>query len=73
MTSLQKQFLLYTCIYFLIKGSLYVALYIATVIAEKNARERHAQLKEYLDVKRADENVRWKKAYELYEKKFKRP
>jgi len=68
-TDLQRQFLMYTFIYFLLKGSLYVSLYVATIIAEKNARERHAKLKEYLQVKRTDEKTRWKRAYDLYDQK----
>jgi hypothetical protein len=70
MTELQKVFLFYTFIYFLIKGGLYFGLYIATIIAEKQARLRHARLKVYLTKKRAEENERWKVAYNIYNRKY---
>lgn len=70
MTELQKVFLFYTFAYFLIKGGLYVGLYVATVIAEKNARERHKKLKHYLAKKRTAENARWKVALERYQRKY---
>lgn len=70
MTELQKIFLFYTFIYFLIKGGLYVGLYVATIIAEKQARLRHAQLKIYLKKKRAEEAERWQVAYKLYNRKY---
>lgn len=69
MTELQQVFLFYTFIYFLIKGALYAGLYVATIVAERNARLRHAKLKEYLRVKRSDEQTRWKIAYDLYDRK----
>lgn len=70
MTELQKVFLFYTFIYFLIKGGLYFGLYVATIIAEKQARIRHARLKVYLKQKRAEEDERWKVAYKLYNRKY---
>jgi hypothetical protein len=70
MTELQKVFLFYTFVYFLIKGGLYVCLYVATVMAEKRARERHAKLKVYLHKKRTAENARWKVAHDLYNRKY---
>jgi hypothetical protein len=41
MTELQQTFLFYTFIYFLIKGGLYVALYVATIVIEKEAGLNH--------------------------------
>jgi hypothetical protein len=69
MTELQQTFLFYTFIYFLVKGGLYVALYMATIIIEKDARERFAKLRVLLERKRADEAVRWEGAYRQYYKK----
>lgn len=69
MTELQQTFLFYTCIYFMIKGALYVALYMATIVIEKDARERFAKLRVLLERKRADEAVRWQGAYRQYYKK----
>lgn len=66
MTELQQTFLFYTFIYFLIKGGLYVALYVATIVIEKDARERYAKLRVLLARKRADEAQRWAGAYRLY-------
>lgn len=71
MTELQQTFLLYTFIYFLLKGGLYVALYVATIVVEKDARERYAKLRILLARKRADEEQRWESAYRLYYKKQK--
>lgn len=66
MTEMQQVFLFYTFVYFLVKGAIYVAIYIATVIIEKKAREKHALLQAYLYQKRADEKRRWQIAYKLY-------
>lgn len=63
MTELQKAFLMYTLIYFIVKGGLYVALYVATIIVEKHARDRYAQLRVYLQHKRNEEEKRWAVAY----------
>ncbi|MGI6413979.1 MAG: hypothetical protein ACOXZ5_10155 [Syntrophomonadaceae bacterium] len=68
MTELQQTFLFYTAIYFVIKGGLYVALYVATLVVEREARLRHKRLKLYLNKKRSLEQERWKVAYQLYEK-----
>lgn len=68
MTELQEMFLFGTFIYYLFKGSLYVALYIALIIVEKHARERQKQIQLFLRKKRANERERWKVAYSLYEK-----
>lgn len=48
MTELQQTFLFYTAIYFVIKGGLYMALYVATLVVEREARLRHKRLKLYL-------------------------
>jgi len=40
--------LFYTAIYFVIKGGLYMALYVATLVVEREARLRHKRLKLYL-------------------------
>ncbi|NLB88830.1 MAG: hypothetical protein GX790_06325 [Syntrophomonadaceae bacterium] len=63
MTELQQTFLMYTLIYFIVKGGLYVALYVATIIVEKHARDRYAQLRVYLHRKRKEEEKRWAVAY----------
>ncbi len=63
MTEMQKIFLHYTFIYYVIKGALCVALYIATVIIEKDARIRYKHLRVYLGKKRKAEQERWQGAY----------
>lgn len=63
MTDMQQTFLYYTLIYFIIKGGLYVCLYIATIMIEKQARDRYAQLRVYLNHKRKEEQKRWQVAY----------
>ncbi|MDD2620802.1 MAG: hypothetical protein PHC92_09070 [Syntrophomonadaceae bacterium] len=68
MTELQETFLFGSFVYYLFKGSLYVLLYVALIIVEKHARERHKQMKIFLSKKRAEERERWKVAYSLYEK-----
>ncbi|HOQ10083.1 MAG TPA: hypothetical protein PLG09_08170 [Syntrophomonadaceae bacterium] len=70
MTELQQTFLFYTFIYFLIKGGLYVALYVATIVIEKDARMRYAKLRALLARKRAEEAQRWAGAYRLYYQKY---
>lgn len=65
MNGLQKTFLLYTFIYFLIKGALFVGLYVALVAVEKDARARFAKLRVYLQAKRQGEVERWTTAYRL--------
>lgn len=69
MTELQKTFLLYTMIYFIVKGGIYVALYVATIIVEKHARDRYAQLRVYLKHKRKTEEERWQVAYSQLNKR----
>ncbi|QGT99016.1 hypothetical protein SYNTR_0423 [Candidatus Syntrophocurvum alkaliphilum] len=71
MTELQQLFLFYTIIYFVIKGAIFVCIYIATIIIEKHAREKRKLLQEYLNKKRTKEEERWKVAYSLYDKKQK--
>lgn len=66
MTEMQHVFLFYTFVYFLVKGAIYIAIYVATIIIEKKAREKHALLQAYLAQKRADEKKRWQIAYKLY-------
>ncbi|SHG87663.1 hypothetical protein SAMN02745221_01174 [Thermosyntropha lipolytica DSM 11003] len=70
MTELQKIFLFYTFMYFMVKGALFVALYVVTIILEKKAREKHALLQAYLAKKRAEEKKRWQTAYNLYLRKY---
>ena len=65
MTALQKTFLMYTFVYFLAKGGLFVALYVALVIVEKDARMRFAKLRVFLERKREGEQERWSTAYRL--------
>ncbi len=70
MTEMQQTFLLYTLIYFMVKGGLYVALYVATVMVEKHARDRYAKLRVYLYQKRKGEEKRWQTAYKnLHQRK----
>lgn len=69
MTELQKVFLFYTFLYFVLKGGCYVALYVALIIVEKNARLRHARFLKYHRQKRAEEQIKWNVAYNLYDKK----
>ncbi len=65
MTALQKTFLMYTFVYFLVKGGLFVALYVALIMVEKDARMRFAKLRVFLNNKRAGEEERWATAYRL--------
>lgn len=69
MTELQKVFLFYTFLYFVLKGGCYVALYVALIIVEKNARLRHERFLKHHRQKRAEEQIKWKVAYSLYDKK----
>ncbi|NLJ72982.1 MAG: hypothetical protein GX333_08230 [Syntrophomonadaceae bacterium] len=65
MTELQQTFLFYTMIYFMLKGAVFVAFYIVTIIIEREARIRHAQLRVYLKQKRNAEENRWQVAYQM--------
>lgn len=67
MTPLQIKFLFGVFIYYILKGSIFVVLFVALVIVEKHARERQEQIRKYLKKKRAGERERWKVAYDLYE------
>lgn len=69
MTELQKVFLFYTFLYFVLKGGCYVALYVALIIVEQNARRRHEQFLKHHRQKRAEEQTRWNVAYSLYDRK----
>lgn len=69
MTGLQKAFLFYTFLYFVLKGALYLALYVALIIAENLARRRHEKFLKYRRQKRAEEQIKWKVAYSLCDKR----
>jgi hypothetical protein len=69
MTELQKVFLIYTGMYFVVLGALYLAFHVALIILEREARIKHAKCKVLMANKRADEHERWKTAYALYNKK----
>jgi len=67
MNELQQLFLFYVFIYYLIKGGIYIALYIGTVVAEKIALQRQEAIRQYYQKKRADERQKWKVAYSLFD------
>ncbi len=69
MTDMQQAFLLYSAVYLIAKCGLFACLYVALVIVEKHARERHKQLHLFLVDKRAEEEVKWDYAYKQYQKK----
>ncbi|NLB52839.1 MAG: hypothetical protein GX808_07855 [Syntrophomonadaceae bacterium] len=69
MTELQQTFLVYSAVYLIAKCGLFACLYVALVIVEKHARERHKRLHHFLVNKRQNEEVRWEVAYKNYEKK----
>lgn len=68
MTPLQEKFLFGVFIYYILKGSIFVILYVALIIVEKHARQRQEQIRAYLKKKRAGERERWQVAYNLCEK-----
>jgi len=68
-TELQKVFLFYVFLYFLFKGTMYVALYVATIIIEKIARQRLEYFRMLHRKEKAAERERWKVAYSLYDAK----
>jgi len=72
MTELQEVFLFYTFLYFIFKGGIYAALYVALIIAEKLARQRHEVFLKYQRQKRADEQIsgKWPTAYMTRSVKF---
>lgn len=69
MTEFQKIFLYYVFLYFLFKGTMYVALYVATLIIEKIARQRLEYFRVLHRKEKAAERERWKVAYSLYDAK----
>lgn len=69
MTDLQKVFLLYTCLYFAIKGALFLGFYVILIMMERTARIKHAKCKVLMANQRANEQERWQVAYKLYNKK----
>lgn len=69
MTDLQKVFLLYTCIYFVIKGALFLGFYVILIMLERQARIKHAKCKALIARQRVSEQERWQVAYSLYNKK----
>ena len=73
MTELQQVFLFYVFLYYLIKGGIYIALYIGTLIAEKVAMQQLEKRRYYYQKKRADERQKWKVAYSLFDRKQANP
>ena len=69
MTELQQTFLMYSAVYIVAKCGIFVCLYVALIIVEKHARERHKQLHLFLVDKRAKEETRWAFAYKQYQQK----
>lgn len=69
MTELQQTFLMYSAVYIVAKCGIFVCLYVALIIVEKHARERHKQLHLFLVDKRAKEETRWAFAYKQYQHK----
>lgn len=69
MTYFQKVFLFYVFLYFIFKGAMYVALYVATIIVEKMARQRLAYFRMLHRKEKAAERERWKVAYSLCDAK----
>ncbi|MGE5389655.1 MAG: hypothetical protein ACM3PE_01190 [Deltaproteobacteria bacterium] len=73
MNELQKVFLFYTFLYFILKGTLFALLYVGLIIAEKLARQRYEKFLTYRRQKRRDEQIEWKVAYSLCDKKTEIP
>jgi hypothetical protein len=69
MTDLQKVFLMYTCIYFVIQFALFMGFWVILVMLERAARIKHAKCKELVAAKRVSEQERWKTAYALYNRR----
>lgn len=69
MTELQRIFLAYTGMYFVVLGAMYLAFHVALIMLERAARIKHAKCKVLVAKQRADEQERWKVAYALYNKK----
>lgn len=68
MTELQKVFLFYTAIYFVVKGALFLGFYVFLIMWERTARLKHKKYREIIKGRRRSEQERWKVAYELCEK-----
>ena len=69
MTELQKLFLFYTFIFFVIQWALFAAYWVVLIMVEREARIKHAKCKELVAAKRASEKERWQVAYALYDKR----
>jgi hypothetical protein len=69
MTELQRIFLAYTGMYFVVLAAMYLAFHVALIMLERAARIKHAKCKVLVAKQRADEQERWKVAYALYNKK----
>ncbi|HHW61188.1 MAG TPA: hypothetical protein GX404_04715 [Syntrophomonadaceae bacterium] len=69
MTELQKVFLFYTAIYFVVKGALFLGFYVFLIMWERTARLKHKKYREIIEERRRSEQERWKVAYELCYKK----
>lgn len=69
MTELQMIFLMYTCLYLVIKGALFLGFYVILIMMERQARIKHAKCKVLMANKKVAEQERWKVAYALYNKK----
>lgn len=63
MTEYQKVFLFYVFIYYLLKGGICAACYLALKVMIKKALERKEQFNLIYMQKRADEEEKWKTAY----------
>lgn len=68
MTELQKVFLLYVLIYYVVKIGVFAAFYLTLIMVEKHARQRKAQVDALYRKRRVDEKERWKVAYRLYDR-----
>ena len=66
MTELQKVFLFYTLIYFLVKGGIVAVFYLATILGERVALQKHEKSNMLYKKRREDEQARWKVAYSFY-------
>ncbi len=69
MTELQRVFLVYTGMYFVVIAALYLAFHVALIILEREARIKHAKCKVLVARQRAEEKERWSTAYAIYNKK----
>jgi hypothetical protein len=69
MTELQRIFLIYTGMYFVVLSAMYLAFHVALIMLEREARIKHAKCKVLVAKKRAEEQEKWKTAYDLYYKK----